>query len=81
MLEAIFSECNVVASGERAKEYLGNLANYCDPASIESISTAIKNALSAEKPKPSLEMQKLYTWDWVAGELCTVYNELVYGHI
>lgn len=76
-LEALFSNCNVVASGERAKEYLADFAQYCDPASVSSIKEAIAEAYFSPRPQIPDEMKNLYTWEEVARETLKVYNKIL----
>ncbi len=76
-LEAVFCGANAVASGDRAREYLGDLAFYCDPGDINSIKEAIKHAYFADRPKLSPNLKNDYTWEAAAKETLNVYNNLV----
>ena len=74
LLEALFCYCNVVASGERAREYLGENAFYCDPNDIDSIKKALKEAFYSERPEIDDSFRKTYTWDEVARNTLEAYN-------
>lgn len=78
-LEAALSGMKVVATGDRIKEYLGDLALYCDPNDKKSIADAIENSI--EMPKPSQQkIQELiskYTWEETAKQTISVYLELL----
>lgn len=75
-LEALFCGTNVVASGERAKELLGDLAVYCDPGDVFSIKSAIKQAYMRESPQVPEEFRQLYTWQNAAKQTLEVYRAL-----
>jgi glycosyltransferase involved in cell wall biosynthesis len=75
-IEALFCNTNVVASGERASEVLGVLAEYCDPGDIESIKLAISKAYSRERVSLPDAFIKEYTWSNVAKNTLGVYNKL-----
>ena len=79
-LEALFCGTNVVASGERAKELLGNLAVYCDPSSIVSIKEALSNAYMRPAPKIPENFKREYTWENAAKQTLEVYNRLLKGN-
>jgi len=75
-LEALFCGTNIVASGERAKELLGDLAVYCDPCDINSIASSLKEAyLRPVTPVPE-NFRKEYTWENAAKQTLEVYNSL-----
>jgi len=76
-LEALFTGTNAVASGDRAKEYLGDSVSYCFPDDIQSIKEAIKKEYYAKRPKISEEMKTKYTWENAAKQTLEVYNELL----
>lgn len=76
-LEALYCGTNAVATGARAKEYLGNLVSYCDPGNIDSIKNAILNEYNAERPKILPESMLNYTWKNAAKETLAVYNSLL----
>jgi len=76
-LEALFCGANAVASGERAKEYLGDLAYYCVPEDVTSIKNAVKEAYLAEpKVIPDFMRQSL-TWENAAKKTFEVYQEVL----
>lgn len=76
-LEALFCGTNAVATGSRAKEYLGDLVSYCDPGDIDSITLAIQEAYYAERPKNLPADVLKYTWKNAAKETLDVYNGLL----
>jgi len=75
-LEALFCGTNAVASGERAKEYLGNFASYCSPESPESIKDAIRKEYLAPRPQIDENMKYEYTWENAARKTLEVYKEI-----
>lgn len=75
-LEALFCGTNVVASGERAKELLGDMAVYCDPCNSQSISNAIKEAYLRAEPDVPENFRSEYTWENAARKTLEVYNAL-----
>jgi glycosyltransferase involved in cell wall biosynthesis len=76
-LDALFCGTNAVASGDRAKEYLGDTASYCIPDNINSIKEAIKKEYYAPRPTLDTKMKKEYTWKNAAKQTLEVYNELL----
>lgn len=76
-LEALFMGTNVVAAGDRAREFLGNLASYCDPGDVTSIAKAIEVEYSKERPRISDEMKKEFTWVNAAQKTLKVYEDLL----
>lgn len=76
-LEALFCGANAVATGDRARECLGNLAFYCSPDDVSSIKEAIKKAYFAPSPKIPEEMRKLYTWKNAGLETWKAYESLM----
>jgi len=76
-LEAIFSGANAVAAGDRAKEYLGDIASYCSPDDINSIKEAIKKEYKAPKPVITEKMKKEYTWGNAAEATLKVYKKVL----
>jgi len=76
-LEALFSGTNAVASGERAKEYLGDQASYCKPEDIDSIKDAIKKEYFAPRPVVTDKMLSSYTWENAAKKTFEVYNQVL----
>lgn len=78
-MEAACGGCNIVSTDRGSTtEYFGNLVNYCDPFSMESIETAIKTAMSK---KTALGLRKKitteYTWDRAAHDTLKGYNKLI----
>jgi len=78
-LEALFCGTNAVASGVRAKEYLGDFASYCQPDNIDSIVKALNHEYFANRPKLSDKMKNSYTWENASKQTYLVYKELL-GH-
>lgn len=76
-LEALFCNTNAVASGDRAKEYLGGFASYCDPSDIDSIKDAIKKEFSAPRPTIPDNLRQEYTWENAARKTLEVYNKVL----
>jgi glycosyltransferase involved in cell wall biosynthesis len=76
-LEALFCNTNAVASGERAKEYLGHYVSYCEPDNIESIQSAIAKEYFAPRPNVPSEDLKSYTWENAAKQTLEVYKSLI----
>lgn len=75
-MEALFCGANAVATGERAHEFLGELATYCDPGSIKSIKDALATEFNKPRPVLSEELRKEYTWSHVAEKTLEVYNSI-----
>jgi glycosyltransferase involved in cell wall biosynthesis len=73
-LEALFCGTNIVASGDRAKEYLGDLGHYCSPDDIDSIKRAVIEAFKADLPQIDPRMRKEYTWENAATKTLEVYK-------
>ena len=76
-IEALFCGANAVASGDRAKEYLGDYASYCDPGNIESIKDAIYKEYISSRPQLSDSLRNEYTWENTAKTTFAVYNKLL----
>lgn len=76
-LEALFSGTNVVASGEQAKEYLGDLASYCAPDDIASIKRAIEKEYFNKRPNVNSHLKEKYTWKNTAKDTLKVYNDIL----
>lgn len=76
-LEALVCGTNAVASGEPAREYLGEYASYCDPNDVESIYKALKKEYFAERPKIPESMLKEYTWENAAKKTLNVYSSII----
>lgn len=75
-LEALFCGINVVATGERAKELLGNLAFYCNPWDVLSIKEAILKSLKAPAVKVPESFRLEYTWENAAKKTLEIYAKL-----
>ncbi|HOA18443.1 MAG TPA: glycosyltransferase [bacterium] len=74
VLEALFCGTNAVASGDRARECLGDYASYCDPGDKKSIRIAIEKELKAPRPLLSDDMRREYTWENAARKTLEIYN-------
>ncbi len=80
-LEAALSGCNVVSTSRgHAREYLADLAWYCDPAQPGSILEAVRRAWDTP-PSPALRQRVLerYTWERVAEATVAAYRSLLDG--
>ncbi len=78
-LEAAAMGCNIVISEHGdAKEYFGNDAFYCDPASTESILAAVEKASSAVY-NDALRQKILnnYTWQHAASSTLSAYKKII----
>jgi len=78
-IEAALAGARVVATGERIKEYLGDGAVYCDPASAASIKNAIIRSFEKSFDSADLKQKMLnhYSWNQVAKETLQIYNGLL----
>ncbi len=77
-LEALYCGTNAVASGNRTKELLGNQVSYCNPSSVESISSAIWTQLQNPRPAISDDFKTQYTWKNVAEKTLKAYRDLIH---
>jgi glycosyltransferase involved in cell wall biosynthesis len=73
-LEAVYSGTNAVAAGERAEEYLGNLASYCRPDDIGSIEKAIEKEYFSDPKIIPAELYNEYTWENAARKTLEAYK-------
>jgi glycosyltransferase involved in cell wall biosynthesis len=76
-LEALYCGTNAVASGLRAKEYLGGYASFCMPDSIDSIKNAIKKEYFAPRPSIDEKIREEYTWENAAKRTLEVYKKVL----
>lgn len=78
-LEAALAGCTIVTTDRgSAKEYLGDLAFYCNPDSSESIRKAIEDAWLAEKTfQLKNHILKNYTWERTAEQTLKAYQRLL----
>ncbi len=76
-LEALYCGSNAVASGKRANELLGSQVSYCDPSSVESISSAILTQLQKPRPVISKDFKAQYTWKNAAEKTLKVYTDII----
>jgi glycosyltransferase involved in cell wall biosynthesis len=76
-LEAGLSGCNIVSTNRGyAREYLGNLAKYCNPSDTNSIKNAVLEAFQA--PKSDLLKNHIlehFSWEITAQKTFQVYNQ------
>ena len=76
-LEALFCGTNVVASGQRAEELLGDLAVYCDPSDVKSIAESLRTAYLRPATKVPASFRQEYTWENAAKQTLGVYRRLL----
>jgi glycosyltransferase involved in cell wall biosynthesis len=77
-LEAMASGCPVACSTAGSlPEVCGNAAVYFDPTSVETMVTAIKEALVGEQVQKGLEQAARFTWEDCARGHEAVYRELI----
>jgi len=76
-LEALYCGTNAVASGLRAKEYLGGYASFCEPDNIESIKNALKKEYFAPRPVIDEKIKSEYTWENAAKKTLEVYKQVL----
>jgi glycosyltransferase involved in cell wall biosynthesis len=78
-VEAAAMGCNVVITDRGdAREYFGDDAFYCDPASPESILSAVKKAsLAPFNDQLKTRILKNYTWSRAAGETLKAYQSAI----
>lgn len=78
-LEAGLAGCNIVTTDRGStKEYFGDLVDYCNPESVESIRHAVLN--SFDKPKSKSLSQKIikeYTWKKSAEQTLKAYKQVL----
>jgi len=82
-LEAAAAGCNVVATEVgSAKEYLGDLAWYCNPYDIDSIRQAVLEAYNAPRRKELQEhVLRNFTWERAAQLTLEVYRKVLNGEV
>jgi glycosyltransferase involved in cell wall biosynthesis len=78
-LEAALAGCTVVTTVRGcAKEYLGNLVHYCNPANGKSIEKAVEKAWLARKnPELKSHVLNFFTWERVAEQTLTAYKSVL----
>ena len=78
-LEAAVMGCNIVVTNKGdVKDYFGEHAYYCDPASPESIRKTIEIAASSPlNPKLSIHIREHFTWQKAAEQTAKVYREIL----
>lgn len=78
-LEAAAMGCNIVITGNGdAKEYFGDHALYCDPASPASIRNAIEKAsVAGQDISLQQKIRVLHTWQRAAHQTRTVYEQVI----
>jgi len=82
-LEAAAAGCNVVATEVgSAKEYLGDLAWYCNPYDIDSIRHAVLEAYNAPRRQELQEhVLRNFTWERAAQLTLEVYRKVLNGEV
>jgi glycosyltransferase involved in cell wall biosynthesis len=80
-LEAAAMGCNLVITEKGdTREYFGDHAWYCDPASPASILAAVQGAAMAKRQDALVEkVPKLYTWRAAAAATSRAYEEITVG--
>lgn len=78
-LEAVMCGANAVASGQRAEEYLGDLAFYCDPGEVDSITDAVVKAYNAPTKVVPENIRNTYTWEHAAKTTLEIYGKILEG--
>ena len=76
-MEALFCGANVVASGGRAKEFVGSWASYCDPGDVPSIAEAIKTEYEKQRPNLPEDMRRKYTWRYATNQIHKIYQRIL----
>jgi glycosyltransferase involved in cell wall biosynthesis len=76
-LEALFCGANVVVTGSRVQEYLGDLGHYAKPGDVGSIVQALEDAYKSPSPQVSEQMKLTYTWDNAASQTLEVYKNIL----
>lgn len=76
-LEALFCGTNAVASGARAKEYLGSYASYCDPHDVATVKNSIIKEYNSPRPLLEQSFKNRYTWRKTAEDTLAVYKLLL----
>ncbi len=76
-LEALFCGTSVVASGDRAREYLGDFAEYCRPNDVASIAQATRRAYERPLPQIPEKLRREYTWENAAKKTLEVYRQIL----
>lgn len=72
----------IVASGERAKEYLEDNAVYCDPGNVKSVAKALDKGFKSASVKKGFRefVIKTYTWENAAKQTLEVYKSVLNKH-
>ena len=81
-LEAGLAGCNLVITNRGAtSEYFKDMAVYCDPSDVESISAGIDLAMERVKTRGLSEyLQERYSWKAIAEETLQAYKGLISKH-
>ncbi len=76
---ALAGSKSILASGNRAKEYLNDNAVYAKPFDIEDIYLNLDKALTTNTVKPSFPsyIKQKYTWDNAAKDILNIYEHLI----
>lgn len=78
-LEAALAGCAVVTTDRgSAREYFGDMASYCDPASVESIRQGVTEALAGPSSSAlATAVRERFTWERAASETLRAYHEML----
>ena len=78
-MEAVLCGCNVVMTNRSPwREYFGDKAIVCDPASHESMRQSVLNAYAAENNKTlEADIRDRFAWERVAAGLAKTYAEVL----
>lgn len=83
-VEAALAGCSIVASDRTSeREYFGETANYCDPASTASIRSAVVSAWqnhaanAAPRMQLAQELRAAHAWEAVAGTTLAAYKAAI----
>ena len=81
-IEALWAGTKVVTSGKRAKEYVKDYGQYCDPSSVNSIADAILRSLTSNVNFDEVKeyIQNNFTWEIAAKQCVSYYKEILYGN-
>jgi glycosyltransferase involved in cell wall biosynthesis len=78
-LEAAAMGCNIVITDKGdTREYFGDDAWYCDPASPDSIGEAVARAASGQRKEGLIQkIAECYSWEIAAAETASAYQTIV----
>jgi len=78
-LEAALSGCNIVTTDRGGtREYFADMAWYCDPGDVQSVRSAIEQALAAPRnPRLRAHVASNFTWENTAKQTLAAYEWLL----